>query len=315
FSHSLSASGNTVYYAWGNVYVTSNGGASWTPLAVSASDIAYQVAASPQNASILYVLTGANTVRKSTDGGSTWASPGTGLDGLTYNTSSLIVDPFDSSHALVVSRVNQSGFVVKLNSAGSALSWSTYLGGAVTTFAYAVAADEAGHAFVTGSAGLGFPVTSTALPSGNLASPFITEISDATAACSVTVTPAGPTTISPYAQTLTFTVVAPSGCPWSSGSSQEGTGIFTLNVPYNSSGTTQQRTVTVGDQSVTVTQAASSCGFSLDQSSYSVPASDGPVSAVLTAGSGCPWAVTNNYASAISFTTASSGTGSGTIGL
>jgi Beta-propeller repeat len=52
-----------------------------------------------------------------------------------------------------------SGFVTKLNPTGSALIYSTYLGGTSDTDAYAIAVDAAGNAYVVGYAGPGFPTT------------------------------------------------------------------------------------------------------------------------------------------------------------
>ena len=78
--------------------------------------------------------------------------------------------------------------MAKLNSTGSALIWSTYLGGTSPTYANAVATDGAGNVFVTGStiSGAGFPVTLTNLPwtTNTNTNVFLTKISDATAACS-----------------------------------------------------------------------------------------------------------------------------------
>jgi uncharacterized protein (TIGR03437 family) len=52
-------------------------------------------------------------------------------------------------------------FVLKLNSTGTALVYATYLGVSVT-YAYGIAVDSAGSAFVTGVTAPGFPVTSGA---------------------------------------------------------------------------------------------------------------------------------------------------------
>jgi Beta-propeller repeat len=52
-----------------------------------------------------------------------------------------------------------SGFVTKLNPTGTALIYSTYLGGTSDTDAYAIAVDAAGNAYVVGRAGPGFPTT------------------------------------------------------------------------------------------------------------------------------------------------------------
>jgi hypothetical protein len=85
-----------------------------------------------------------------------------------------------------------AGFVTKLNPAGSALVYSTYLGGTGGQMGdriYALAVDSSGDAYVTGSAGsIDFPVTSNAYQSTNLASfnygsvPFVTEFGPAGAA-------------------------------------------------------------------------------------------------------------------------------------
>src|SRR4029077_2428012 len=52
-----------------------------------------------------------------------------------------------------------SGFVTKLNPTGTALVYSTYLGGTSDTDADAIAVDAAGNAYVVGRAGPGFPTT------------------------------------------------------------------------------------------------------------------------------------------------------------
>ena len=94
-----------------------------------------------------------------------------------------------------------------------------------------------------------------------------------------------------------------------------------MQAAYNSTAATQTANLTVGGKNVTITQASGSCTFTLDKSSYPVAGGGGAVSAILTATlagqptTGCPWTVTNNYRSAISFTTLSSGTGSATIGM
>lgn len=52
-----------------------------------------------------------------------------------------------------------SAFVVKLNSAGSGLVYSTYLGGASGGAAWAIAVDDGGSAYVAGTANTDFPTT------------------------------------------------------------------------------------------------------------------------------------------------------------
>ena len=53
----------------------------------------------------------------------------------------------------------RNAFVTKINSAGSALVYSTYLGGIDENWGYGIAVDSAGNAYVTGDAGADFPVT------------------------------------------------------------------------------------------------------------------------------------------------------------
>lgn len=53
----------------------------------------------------------------------------------------------------------QDVFVVRLNAAGTALEYSTYLGGAGTDIAYGIDIDGSGNAYVTGETSGGFPTT------------------------------------------------------------------------------------------------------------------------------------------------------------
>ena len=59
----------------------------------------------------------------------------------------------------------QDVFVTKVNAAGSALLYSTYLGGTSDDWGYAIAVDIAGHAFVTGqTSSTNFPTQSPLQP-------------------------------------------------------------------------------------------------------------------------------------------------------
>ena len=64
-----------------------------------------------------------------------------------------LAGPFQSVHGLI-----GDAFVTKLNAAGNALVYSTYLGGSGTDRAYGIALDGAGSAYVTGHTNsLNFP--------------------------------------------------------------------------------------------------------------------------------------------------------------
>jgi hypothetical protein len=54
-------------------------------------------------------------------------------------------------------------FVTKINPAGSALVYSTYLGGSDVTAADGIAVDGSGNAYISGFTGAGFPTTAGAL--------------------------------------------------------------------------------------------------------------------------------------------------------
>jgi len=69
---------------------------------------------------------------------------------------------YDTSH-----NGNFDVFVTKLNSAGSALSYSTFLGGSGSDYGYGIVVDSSGNAYVTGYAQSGFPTTSGAYDESN----------------------------------------------------------------------------------------------------------------------------------------------------
>jgi hypothetical protein len=73
-----------------------------------------------------------------------------------------------------------NAFVTKLNAAGTALVYSTYLGGSFLDQGFGVAVDAAGNAFVTGSAGSSnFPTTPGAFQTtlrGSVTNAFVTKL-------------------------------------------------------------------------------------------------------------------------------------------
>jgi hypothetical protein len=119
-------------------------------------------------------------------------------------------------------------------------------------------------------------------------------------------------------------ITATPGCGWTAASSAtwitgvtpaSGTGNGTVNflVAANPDGTTRTGILTVAGQTVTVTQQAATCSYSLDHSSETIGAAGGagtPV--VVTATPGCAWTAGSN-ATWITGVTPASGTGSGTV--
>ena len=76
-------------------------------------------------------------------------------------------------------RGTQKGFIVKLNAAGTALAYSTYLGGSSDDAANAIALDSAGRAYIAGSThSADFPVSPNAVQTrlGGTQSAFVTVL-------------------------------------------------------------------------------------------------------------------------------------------
>lgn len=89
------------------------------------------------------------------------------LAGNAYVTGSTGSSDFPTVNALqpAYRRGYQTGFVTKLNAAGSALVYSTYLGGSGNDLSYAIAIDPAGNAYVTGfTQSLDFPMVNALQP-------------------------------------------------------------------------------------------------------------------------------------------------------
>jgi hypothetical protein len=325
--YSLSANAAGVYFADGNVFASTNGGTTWAAVGAATLSNAALVAASPASPNVLYAMTDSGAVVESSNGGATWSSPGTGLSTIVATTNpELLADPSNAAHALVVAQVNTAAFVAKLNSSGSAVTWSTYLGGAAYTLGLAVATVSAGgDAWVTGfSAGGGFPINDQKLGSFNYGA-FLTKISDATATCTygLSAPPSG-TYISQYGGNIALNVIAPSGCAWTasssaswaevvSGASGSGSGVVLVQAAPNTSGAAQTATITAGGQTITVTQAPNSCTWQVDKTNYPVGVAGGTVSVTLSTQAGCSWMVANGYADIAP--SPETGTGAATISV
>jgi hypothetical protein len=83
--------------------------------------------------------------------------------GMTGSTDFPTVDPIQATNK-AAAMGEPTAFVAKLNASGSALVYSTYLGGSNEDEAYGIAADPSGNAYVTGMTGsTDFPITAGAL--------------------------------------------------------------------------------------------------------------------------------------------------------
>jgi len=116
------------------------------------------------------------------DAGGGDAGAGIAVDGAgnAYVTGSTYSVDFPTANAL---QANLGGplftinaFVTKINAAGSALLYSTYLGGSGGAAGNAIARDSAGNAYVTGGALAGFPTSNPLQASNGVENAFVTEI-------------------------------------------------------------------------------------------------------------------------------------------
>ena len=165
--------------------------------------------------------------------------------------------------------------------------------------------------------------TSTASRSANLTIAGRTfAVSQAGVTCAYTVSPLTASATA-AAGTGTIGVTSTNGCAWTASSAVSwititsgtpGSGPGTVAYSFVANPTTQSRAgvVTVAGQPVTITQAAG-CGYAISPASASLTASSGTGSISVSAGSSCGWSA-QSPVSWITFTTATSGTGTGSVG-
>src|SRR5262245_8287777 len=115
--------------SFGGFFKTTNGGANWSPVNFPFPFYTqYAVAIDLTNANTVYIGTPGNGVYKTTDGGVTWNAVNNGLGG--SNVRAIAIHPNTPSTVYAGTFSETDAFVTKLNPAGSALVYSSYLGGA-----------------------------------------------------------------------------------------------------------------------------------------------------------------------------------------
>jgi len=303
----------------GPVYVTTNGGNSWSPTGTPPAPLG-PLAVSATNPSMLYAaaLAGPDAIYVSQDGGNTWSPAGSGLGATTV--SQIVLDPSNNTGAYALAPVTAVAFVTEINPAGSGLVYSTYLGSTGLYSGNAIALTN-GDAIVTGFGHSPVPpLTENGVVYG--ANAVVERISSGSVPCVVV---ASPTSQIVYgvAATVRYQVLAPGGCAWTASSDSPwatitqgapgaGSGVLFVGVSPNITGSTRTANVTIGDQTVSLLQGDSSCSYSMSTANDVVGAAGGVLQISLTTGTGCPWAVVN-LDRALSVASATSGSGSGTI--
>jgi hypothetical protein len=317
----LSPSDTSILYATDgkNVYTSTNAGASWTTVATGAA--LTNLAVDPSNPQRVYGSSSANDqVLISTNGGTTWTPTGGLLDSSAIR--GLTVNPSNGAEVYLSNYVPSSGFIAKLGSDGKTLTWSTYCGSYQSVGIGGAALAPAGDVWFAGTADSGsLSLTPDARNSNtNAYSPaFLARISDATASCTYTISPA--TQYSYSAGRLAFSVTAPSGCAWTATpsdgwihlirSSGTGSGTIPLAVDANTTANTRNGTVTVNSQIYTIVQPSSSCTYQV--TNPALTSAGGTASITVTAAAGCPWDVDLQNSDPAALTSPSTGTGNGAV--
>ncbi|MEK6406223.1 MAG: SBBP repeat-containing protein [Acidobacteriota bacterium] len=134
----------------GGVQKSTDGGATWNGVNTGLANRSVNaLALPPSDPATIYAGTG-NGVFKSTNGGTAWNPGNNGLAGAVVNT--LAIDPATPLTLYCGSAAGSTdAFVTKLNATGTALLYSTYLGGIGADQATSVATDTSGNAYVTGT--------------------------------------------------------------------------------------------------------------------------------------------------------------------
>ena len=325
----VSASNPSVVYAgaiWSNkLYKTTDAGATWNQVTSPGVGLnpgsGASLVVAPSNPQIVYVASN-NQVVKSTDGGATWSSAAS-LPGSIW---ALAVSPSDPTAIWAAAgSFTSNGFVAKLSPNGQTLLWSTFYTGSSGAYLNGVAAEPSGDVWIAGStSSTDLPITANAYSSSSYGgAAFLARISDATAACAYTLSPSS--LVSYGAQSTSFAVMAPSGCAWTaapsdgswisvqSGATGTGAGVVSVTLTANTTGSTRTGSVSVNGQSFAITQAASSCTYSIGTPA-NLPSTGGTVQVSVTAPAGCPWNVLPGSA-LMSVVSGGSGTGNGAVTL
>lgn len=139
------------------VFKSANSGSSWVAVNTGLPSFthAYSLVMDPAAPTTLYFGTANGKVYKTTTAGSSWSKVYETLSTTSIN--AVALDPTASAKVYAGGSTNSEStlddyevFVSKLNASGSALVYSTYLGGEDDDHGYAIAVDGGGSAYVTG---------------------------------------------------------------------------------------------------------------------------------------------------------------------
>ena len=172
----------------GSFFKSVDGGGSWSLVRAATQTGPGSIVFDPSSSSTIYLVSFGEGLLKTTDGGQTWKPMNRGVNNPAAL--ALAINPLVPSTLYLVAAplAGDEAFVSKLNAAGSAFTYSTFLGavsdrGFSTTpnaAAFAIAVDAAGSAYITGlTQSRNLPVTSTSYQPFNRggSDAFITKLS------------------------------------------------------------------------------------------------------------------------------------------
>ena len=152
------------------------------------------------------------------------------------------------------------------------------------------------------------------------------SVTQAGAGCSYTVAPTSHS-MAMAGGTGSTAVTAPAGCAWTavssntgwltvtSGASDSGNGTVGFSTTANPNGTPRNGSITIAGQTVSVTQAAVPCSYSLAPAALSVASTGETGSTAVDAPNGCDWTAVSNNTGWLTVTSGSSGSGDGSVGF
>jgi hypothetical protein len=202
-------------------------------------------------------------------------------------------------------------------STGGSCAWNSAANAAWITIASGASGTGPGTVKLNIAANSGAARTGTA----TIAAQTFTVI-QAAAPCSYSLSPAT-VDLPPTAFEGTTNVSAGVGCTWTAtsnaawitvtgGSSGSGNGVVVFNAAANP-GAARSGTISIGGQTLTVTQQPAPCTFSIAPTSQTIGALGGAGSISVTAGSSCTWSATSNNPEWLTITGGSPGSGNGQV--
>lgn len=181
-----------------------------------------------------------------------------------------------------------------------------------------------------GSVGFSVAANTGALRTGAITigtTTFAVTQAAAAAPCTYSIAPTSQN-VAATASTGTVAVTAGSGCPWTatstaptwltvtSGALGSGNGSVGFSVAANT-GASRSGSITIANQTFTVTQAAAptACSYTIAPTSSNFTALGGSGTVTVTTATGCPWTAASNAPPWLTVTSGSSGSGNGSVGF